>query len=165
MGRLAEVRRLTAYDRGVFDKFERAIARRGWAEATKNREIGHLTLKDTLVHILNVHEAWLVAVAQGRWEVFDDPNRKGAAVRSFADLWAYRRRVRDGEDALLAGLTERRLAGALQAPWMPGRYTLDDAFHQVSYEQAHHLGEIIGALWQADRAPPPMTWIENLPRR
>ncbi len=47
---------------------------------------------------------------------------------------------------------------------MPGVYTLEDAFYQVSFEQAHHLGEIIGAYWQSNWEPPAMTWIENLPR-
>jgi uncharacterized damage-inducible protein DinB len=57
--------RLITYDRRAFEAFERGIRRRGWAEATKDRGIGHLSFKDTLVHILNVHEAWLIGAATG----------------------------------------------------------------------------------------------------
>ena len=64
---------------------------------------------------------------------------------------------------MMKGLSESQLHRRVHAPWMPGRYTLEDAFRQVSYEQAHHIGEIIGVYWQADWNPPPMTWIENLP--
>lgn len=163
MGEVRSAQRLVAYNRTVFEKFERAVARRGWKEASANREIGHLSLKNTLVHILNVHEAWLIAVAQGRWEIFDAPGRQPDEVRSLADLRRYRARVWEGVDRLMATLTPAQLRSRVKAPWMPGEYTLEDAVYQVSFEQAHHLGEIIGALWQADWRPPEMTWIRNLP--
>ena len=163
MGDVRTIRRLVAYNRTVFDRFERAVARRGWREAAANREIGHHSLKNTLVHILNVHEAWLVAVAQGKWEVFDAPDRQPEDVRSIRDLRRYRARVWDGGAVLIAGLTDTKLRARVQAPWMPGRFTLEDAFYQVSFEQAHHLGEIIGALWQSNWRPPEMTWIRNQP--
>ena len=153
------VRRLVRYDRLAFESFERGIKRLGWKEATKNREIGHLSFKDTLVHILNVHEAWLVAAAQDRWEVGKDPSRRRENVRSWADLRKYRERVWSGIDALMADLSEPRLRSRVKVPWMSGRYTLEDAFFQSSFEQAHHVGEIIGAYWQMDKAPPQMMWI------
>jgi uncharacterized damage-inducible protein DinB len=163
--KLETVNRLIDYDRAVFERFERSAERRGWTWASANHETGHLSIKNTLVHILNVHEAWLVAVAQNRWEIFDSPGRRPDDVRSWAELRKYRDRVWAGIDALLPTLSEAKLARRVKAPWMPGRYTLEDAFFQSSFEQAHHLGEVIGVYWQADRSPPVMTWIENLPKR
>jgi uncharacterized damage-inducible protein DinB len=154
--------RLVTYDRRVFEAYERGIKRLGWAEATKDREIGHLSFKDTMVHILNVHEAWLVAAAQERWDVFEDPSRKRANVRSWSDLRRYRMRVWRGIDDLMVGLTEAKLRRRVKVPWMAGRYTLQDAFFQSSFEQAHHIGEIIGAYWQMDRAPPQMMFIPTM---
>ncbi len=153
------VRRLVRYDRLAFESFERGTKRLGWKEATKNREIGHLSFKDTLVHILNVHEAWLVAAAQDRWEVGKDPTRRRENVKSWADLRKYRDRVWSGIDLLMDDLSESRLKSRVKVPWMSGRYTLEDAFFQSSFEQAHHIGEIIGAFWQMDKAPPQMMWI------
>ena len=157
---------LVGYNRRVFERFERSAVRRGWAAAVKNHGTGHLSVKNTLVHVLNVHEAWLVAIAQEKWSVFDAPGRRPDAVRSWKELRAYRERVWAGEDALLKCLTETSLRRRVRAPWMPGRYTLADAVLQVTLEQAHHLGEVIAIYWQADRQPPAMTWIENMrPRR
>jgi uncharacterized damage-inducible protein DinB len=154
--------RLVAYDRRAFENFERGIQRRGWAEATKERGIGHLSHKDTLVHILNVHEAWLVGAAQRRWKVFDNPSRRRENVRSWKDLRAYRERVWAGIDELMNGLTDEQLPRRVRVPWIPGRYTLEDAFFQTSFEQAHHLGEIIGSYWQTDSVPPQMMWIPTM---
>jgi hypothetical protein len=60
----------------------------------------------------------------------------------------------------LGKLTDRELHRTVRAPWMPGRYTVADALLQTTFEEAHHLGEIIGALWQENRPSPDMTWIE-----
>lgn len=157
--------RLVDYNHSVFDRFERSLARRPWKEVTANREIGHLSLKNTLVHILNVEEAWLVAIAQGHWEVFDRPGRRPDDITSWKQLRAYRDRIRADVVTLLASLTEGKLNSRVKAPWMPGSYTLEDGFFQVTIEQAHHLGEVIAVYWQGDRSPPAMTWIENFSKK
>jgi uncharacterized damage-inducible protein DinB len=154
--------RMVDYDRKAFETYERGIKRLGWAEATKDRGIGHGSFKDTLVHILNVHEAWFVAAAQERWEVFDDPSRRRGNIRSWSDLRAYRERVWRGIDELMEGMTDEKLKRRVRVPWIKGKYTLEDAFFQSSFEQAHHIGEIIGAFWQMDRTPPQMMWIPTL---
>jgi uncharacterized damage-inducible protein DinB len=161
---LQTVRRLIAYNHSVFGRFERSLARRPWKEITADRGIGHLSSKNTLVHILNVEEAWLVAVAQDRWKIFETPGRRPDEVGSWKELRAYRDRVWSEVKVFCEGLTERKLAARVKAPWMPGTYTLEDAFFQVTIEQAHHLGEVIAVYWQRDRSPPDMTWIENLPK-
>lgn len=154
------VRRLVTYDRRAFGSFERSARRLGWRKTVANREIGHRSVKDTLVHILNVHEVWLVAAAQDRWdEVFRNRRRQAKEVRSFSDLRAYRDAVWRAVDRLLVGLSDRGLARRVRVPWISGRYTLEDAFYQASFEQAHHLGEVIAVYWQMDRTPPQMMWI------
>ena len=157
------VRRLVTYDRRAFGSFERSAVRLGWRRAVADRGTGHRTIKDTLVHILNVHEVWLVAAAQDRWdEVLSNPGRRPSAVRSFADLRRYRAATWAAIDPLLGRLTDRALGRRVKVPWMPGRYTLEDAFLQVSFEQAHHLGEVIATYWQRNRPPPQMMWIPLL---
>jgi uncharacterized damage-inducible protein DinB len=163
MARVESARRLVRYDRLVFEAFERSLRRLGWRKATVNHEIAHRSLKDTLVHILNVHEVWLVAAAQDRWEeVLGNPHRRPAAVRSFSDLQRYREATWKAIDPLLRGLTDRKLDRRVRVPWMEGRYTLEDGLYQSSFEQAHHLGEIIGVYWQMDRVPPQMMWVPTL---
>lgn len=127
------------YDRRTFEAFERGVSRRGWAEAIKDREIDHRSFKDTLVHILNVHEVWMAAAAQEKLDIFKDPSRKKENVRSWSDLNRYRDRVWAGVDGLVAGLTEEKLKRRVAVPWFKGRYTVEDAFSQSSFEQAHHI--------------------------
>lgn len=157
----AQAAGLEAYDREVFDRFVRRIRRLPWEEAVREREIGHHSLFATLVHILNVREVWLVYFVPGRNrelpKLFSDPGRRPTDWRGFR---AYSDRVWSGSATTTGRLRTRDLPRVVRAPWMPGRYTVADAYLQASYEEAHHLGEIIGALWQDDRASPPMTWIE-----
>lgn len=165
MSELDTLRTLVRYNRFVFDRFERALERRGWKAASAHQETGHSSLKDTLVHILNVQEAWLVAIPGRRWDVFEEAGRQPASIRSWAELRSYRNRVWAAVDRSLARLTDRDLRRRIRAPWMPGRYTVLDGILQATFEEAHHLGEVIAVFWQNDWRPPEMTWIENLPRR
>ncbi len=158
----AQARRLYAYNRRVFDRFVRRIRGLSWKDAKRKREIGHQSLFDTLVHILNVHEVWLGYILSGRGSdreletLFRDGTRH---PKDWAGFRAYHRRVWAIVDGYMARATSARLAGPVHAFWMPGHYTASDALMQTSFEQAHHLGEIIGAMWQQDLAPPEMTWI------
>jgi uncharacterized damage-inducible protein DinB len=156
--------RLIDYDRRAFETYERGIQRLGWKEAVKNRETGFLSFKDTLVHVLNVHDSLLIAVAQKRPEIWKDPARKRENIRSWEDLRNYRNRVWKGIDELIPKISEKSLRRVAKVPWFRGRYTLEDVIIQASFEQAHHLGEIIGAYWQMDKAPPQMMFIPTMTR-
>jgi uncharacterized damage-inducible protein DinB len=156
-----QARQLYAYNFRVFDRFVRRVHRLPLRAARRAREIGHQSLFKTLVHILNVQEVWLAFIAQLPDSELDkhiaDPARHPDNWRDFN---AYHRRVRAAIEAYLARLTPRELARPVKAWWMPGDYTVSDAILQTTIEEAHHLGEIIGALWQDDIPSPPMTWIE-----
>jgi uncharacterized damage-inducible protein DinB len=160
----ALARELFAYNEQVFGRFARRVRRMSLREARRRREIGHQSYFDTLVHILNVHEVWLGYILPGRGSdaelerLFADRSRHPTDWRGFA---TYARRVWALGHAYLARATPAALARPARAFWMPGRYSASDALWQVSFEEAHHLGEIIGALWQRDIEPPAMTWIDN----
>jgi uncharacterized damage-inducible protein DinB len=155
---------IVEYNRTVFDRFAVRVRRLPAKEATRRRGIGHESLLDTLVHILNVQEVWLVYIVRGHnskkelGALFNDATRHPKTWKEFD---AYSSRVWTGVDESVRGLTPRDLDRTLKAFWMAGRYTVRDALLQSTLEQAHHLGEIIGALWQDDRRPPEMTWIDT----
>lgn len=156
-----QARRLYAYNFRVFDRFVRRVQRLPLRAARRPREIGHQSLFRTLVHILNVQEGWIAFVVQLPESELDkhiaDPTRH---PDNWKDFNVYHRRVRAALEAYLARLTPRELARPVKAWWMPGEYTVSDAILQTTFEEAHHLGEVIGALWQDDIPSPPMTWIE-----
>jgi uncharacterized damage-inducible protein DinB len=159
-----DARAIADYNRAVFDRFVRSIRNLPRKEATRKRGIGHESLFDTLVHILNVQEVWLVYIVHGHnsdkelGELFHDPRRHPTTWKGFDE---YSKRVWTGVDATLRNLTPRLLGRRVSVFWMPGRYTVRDALLQTTMEEAHHLGEIIGALWQDDKKPPEMTWIDT----
>jgi uncharacterized damage-inducible protein DinB len=160
---VGDARALFEYNRAVFDRFARRVHRLPGKGATRRRGIGHESLFDTLVHILNVQEVWLVYIVRGRTSdpeieaLFHDPRRK---PRSWKEFDAYSKRVWSEIGETVDGLTARKLGRRAKIFWMPGQYTVRDGFLQATVEEAHHLGEVIGALWQDDVEPPDMTWID-----
>jgi uncharacterized damage-inducible protein DinB len=158
MTSVADVRRLYVYNWKVYDAYLARLERLPWRLATRDLGSGHLSMKDTMVHILNVHDAWINYVVPGRvGELARAKGRQPSEIRSWAELREYRDRVRMGLDPFLGRLRPSDLRRAVRAPWMPGRYTLEDVFYQTTFEQAHHLGEIIALLWQREIEPPDMT--------
>ncbi|MGA9839138.1 MAG: DinB family protein [Thermoplasmata archaeon] len=159
----ADARAIVDYNRAVFERFARRVRKLPWKDATRRRGIGHESLFDTLVHVLNVQEVWLVYIVHGRnsdrelGTLFHDPGRRPTTWKGFD---AYSRRVWSGVERTARGLTPSALGHRVTVFWMPGRYTVRDALLQVTMEEGHHLGEVIGALWQDDRKSPPMTWID-----
>jgi uncharacterized damage-inducible protein DinB len=158
----AQARDLFGYNARVFDRYVRRLRQMGLRAGRKQRGIGHGSWLGTLVHILNVQEVWIGYILQGKngepelEKLFRDTSRHPRDWASFAQ---YERRVRTQIDDYLRSLQPADLARPVRAPWMPGRYVASDALWQVSFEQAHHLGEIIGSFWEADIEPPEMTWI------
>ncbi len=152
--------RLAEYNESAFQRYARAAHRLPWRIASANRETGHLSIFRTLVHILNVHEVWLLYIVPGRTreldQLFKETYRRPT---TWAGFDAYSKPVWKGLAEFYATLTPARLNRRVQAPWMPGTYTVGDAVLQTTFEQAHHLGEIIGIYWQRDTEPPQMMWI------
>lgn len=159
----AQARRLFTYNQRLFERYARFARRLPWEDAIRNRETGHQSLFATLVHILQVHEVWICYIMQHRdtdeelEKLFEDPARK---PKDWEQFQRYQRRVWKGVNRFLAGLTPRAMSRTVHAFWMPGKYVLSDGLMQTTFEQAHHIGEFIGALWQQDVKPPDMTWIE-----
>jgi uncharacterized damage-inducible protein DinB len=159
-----DARAIVEYNHRAFDNFVRRIRRLPKNAATKRRGIGHETLFATLVHVLNVQEVWFVYILRGRAsdaeleKLFRDTTRKPSTWKEFH---VYSKRVWAGVDATARALTPRGLARRASVFWMPGTYTVRDGILQATFEEAHHLGEIIGALWQDDVGPLNMMWIPN----
>jgi uncharacterized damage-inducible protein DinB len=158
---VADVRRIYAYNWKVYDAYLERLERLPWRTVSKDLGSGHRSMKDTMVHILNVHDGWLNYVVPGRVpELARAKGRQPSEIRSWAELRAYRDRVRANLDPFLRRLRASDLRRPVRAPWMPGRYTLEDVFFQTTIEEAHHMGEIIALLWQREIEPPEMTWID-----
>ncbi|MDH2900574.1 MAG: DinB family protein [archaeon] len=155
-------RRLFAYNRKVFNAYLNALAKLPWKTLSKNMESSHYSMKDTLVHILTVYNGWLNYNVYGRSsEIPHETEHNPESYNSIGDIRKFRDKVWLGVDELLDNLDDELLAKKVKAPWLPGSHYLADVLMQVSFEQAHHIGEIIAMMWQLDIEPPEMTWIMN----
>jgi uncharacterized damage-inducible protein DinB len=154
---------LVEYNRGLFERFARKVRRLPKNAAFRRRGIGHESLFDTLVHIVNVQEVWVLYINRGRSSdrelepLFTNPARH---PKDWATFDAYVERVWDEVRSVTRRITSRQLASRVSAFWMKGRYTVRDGYLQATLEEAMHIGEIIGALWQDDVATSDMTWID-----
>jgi uncharacterized damage-inducible protein DinB len=126
----------------------------------KNREATHGSMKNIFHHILSVHDGWLNVTAQGasadpamREKDFDE-------VRSMEPLRDYMEKIIAKEDRFLQKLKDKDLDRGIQPEWKERPHPLRNALLQVTFEQAHHTGELIALFWQQDVEPPEMTWID-----
>src|SRR5437879_13344614 len=69
-------------------------------------------------------------------------------------------KINVNEKRFLAKLTEKDLDRGVQPEWKTRPHPLRDALMQVTFEQAHHTGELIALFWQIDVEPPARTWLE-----
>ncbi len=155
------IRELFAYNRAVLERYLRSLERLPDAIVNRDRGVGHGSIRRTFLHVLAVHDAWINYVLRGRLrELADRKDPRG--IRSRPKIREYFNQVWVGIDAFLAGLSDRGLRRFVRAPWMPGKYSVRDALFQTTFEQAHHLGELIALYWQMDRPPPEMVWIVTI---
>src|SRR5438093_1325617 len=157
---VADFRDIYEYNWRVLRDYGEALAKLPEDELLKNREATHESLKNIFHHILSVHDGWLNVTAQGasadpvmREKDFDE-------VRSMEPLRGYLEKIIAKEKRFLAKLTDKDLDRGVQPEWKTRPHPLRAALLQVTFEQAHHTGELIALLWQIDVEPPEMTWID-----
>ena len=154
-------RRLFAYNKKVLNAYLNALAKVPWKTISKNMEASHYSMMGIFVHILGVYNGWLNYNVYGRSSKIPVETLDTDNYLSVRDIRKFMSNVWKGVDKLLEGLDERLLSKKVKAPWLPGYHYVADVLMQVSFEQAHHIGEIIALMWQLDIEPPEMTWIVN----
>ena len=157
----ADFRDMYAYNWRVLRDYCESLAKLPEEAVRKNREATYHSMKNVFFHILGVHDGWLNVTVQGAsadpkvYEVEDFES-----IETMAELRRYMEKVIAKEDAFLKTLKDRDLERPVQPSWKQRPHPLRDALLQVTFEQAHHLGELIALFWQQDVEPPEMTWID-----
>ncbi len=155
-----DLRELYRYNWRVLRDFGDALSKLPPEALLKDREATYGSMKNIFHHILSVHDGWLNVTAQGasadpamREKDFDE-------VESMDELRAYLEKIIAKEERFLSTLKDKDLGRGVQPEWKTRPHPLRDALLQVTFEQAHHLGELIALFWQQDIEPPEMTWID-----
>jgi uncharacterized damage-inducible protein DinB len=156
-----DYRRIFNYNEKVLRAFFDTLSNLPWETVSKNVESAHHSMKNTFVHILSVYNGWINYNALEKsneipWEEHDYNN-----YHSMGQVGDFMLKVLAGVNVFLKGLNDNALSKKIAAPWLDGEFELGDVLMQVTFEQAHHLGEIIALLWQVNTEPPEMTWIMN----
>lgn len=153
-------RRLFTYNRKVLYSYLEALSKLPWKTVSKNMGTSHESMVDTFIHILTVYNGWLnYNVYAKSSEIPHDTEHNPENYHSMKDIRAFADKVWRGVDKLLDKLDDEFLLKRVRAPWLPGSHRVCDVLMQVTFEQAHHIGELIAMLWQLDVEPPEMTWI------
>ena len=156
-----EYRRIFDYNERVLRSFFETLSNLPWETVSKNVESGHHSMKNTFVHILSVYNGWINYNAQGRSNEIPRAEHDYNNYHSMEQVKEFMLKVLAGVNVFLKDLDDKALSKKITAPWMEGDHELRDVLMQVTFEQAHHLGEIIALMWQTDIEPPEMTWIMN----
>lgn len=155
-------RRLFSYNKKILDSYLGSISRLPWKTVCSNYETSNYSLKETYLHILTVYNGWLNYNVYGKSsEIPHETEHNSDHYTSMRDMQRFKEKVWKGVDRLLASLDDKYLQRRVRAPWLHGSYKLADVLMQVTFEQAHHIGEIIAVFWQLDVGPPEMTWLET----
>jgi uncharacterized damage-inducible protein DinB len=159
MTRTKDIRKIYRYNRVVMEKFCRRLENLPWAVVSKDRGATWHSMAGVFRHTVGVIDGWLNYVAQGASADASMAQRDWDSLTSMKEVRKYMENVWAGVDPLLDGLSDAKLRRRVRAPWQPKACSLEDALFQVTFEEAHHLGEIIAMLWQIDKRPPEMTWL------
>ena len=160
-------RSLCAYNMFIRPAYVDAVLSLPWSDAAADRGASWGSLKNILLHIVEVEEWWFHHVAAGRKEAFDD----WGEYERFDSADAVRKQIGETEKktrAFLEGLDDDDLLEPVTVTpedGPPMNYRLEDLLVHVAVEEVHHRGELIALLWQMDREPPPMTyryWINHV---
>ena len=157
---IADFRSIYAYNWRTLRDYCEALSKLPKGQLVKDREATYGSMKNIFHHILSVHDGWLNVTAQGASADPEMREKDFDEVPSMDDLRGYLEAIIAKEGRFLKTLKDKDLDRGIQPEWKTRPWPLRDAFLQVTFEQAHHLGELIALFWQQDIEPPEMTWID-----
>jgi len=156
-----DFRAIFSYNEKVLRAYFDTLSMLPWDTVAKNVEASHYSMKNIFVHILSVYNGWINYNALGKSNEIPTAEHDYENYHSMSQVNDFMLKVLAGVSTFMKRLTNDGLSKKITAPWMEGEIELRDVLMQVTFEQAHHLGEIIALLWQSNIEPPEMTWIMN----
>ena len=153
-----DFRRVFKYNWAVLHSFLDTLDGLPAQLVSSNLEASHNSMKDIFTHILTVYDGLLNHARAGESTGVPE-SELDECYQSIGNMKKYMKHVEDAVDTLLNELTDSMLTHPIKVEWREKEHSLADTFMQATFEQAHHLGEIIALLWQHNIEPPEMTWI------
>lgn len=137
----------------------------GWGEVTRNREATHHSMRNILVHMLDVEDSYVQEAIQGKPVRELNPEDFG----TLEDLEAHDRELAARTETFLGPLTLDGLHEAVSVKWWKSkkRYNVEQILLHAFLDEIAHIGELIALMWQLDEEPPwasiVRTWVSRPP--
>ena len=159
-----DVRNLFEYSQELRKRYLEQLATLPWEEVTKNRGGSFDSLRNIMLHTIDVEDRLVNGVIIGRTDwISRNPE-------DFHDIESIKERMMDVESknkAYLKTVTTTELERKVEMR-RPGTQSItlrvEDVLIASAVENIHHFGELIGLLWQMDIEPPHMGWIGYIQR-
>ena len=154
-----EVAKLILYVHASRRRYLQTLKELRWEEVVKDRGASFSSIRDILLHALNIEDRMINYVATGKAQEWVQGD-----VGKFVDFSSIEKRMNEVEgkvDAYLKTLSERELARDVTVPRRrgpPSIMKVEDILVHVAIENIAHMGEFITILWQIDKRPPFMSW-------
>lgn len=144
--------RLFAYAADSRRRFLARFRDLGWDEVTRDREATHHSMRNILVHMMDVEDSYTQEAIQGRPVPELDP----ADFGTFEDLEARDNEVTARTRTFLRTLTPEELGRAISVPWWKKRKKaiVEEVLLHAFLDEVAHLGEMVALFWQLDEEPP-----------
>lgn len=157
---------LYEYATRVRRSFALKLASLSWDEVVKNKEASFYSMKNILLHMIDVEDYIVNYVIPGRSQEYK--RRKWEEYKSFDDIFAHLSEVEEKTRKFLSTMDENKLKSMVKLSLQSGEsfeLSIEEWLFQSFTEQLYHMGELIALLWQMNIEPPKMQWYYNNPRR
>lgn len=151
--------KLVRYVHAARRRYLKTLSELPWDEVVKDRGASFPSIRDILLHALDVEDRLINYVVASKAETWV-PEDFG----KFSTMTRVQQRIDEVEkevEAYLAKISKTELDRKITLPWRrepPMVLTVEDVLVQVAIENISHLGELIALMWQFDKQPPFLGW-------
>ena len=130
----------------------------GWEEFVRNREASWNSLQGIFIHMLEVEDYLLHYDIAGKPWPFGD--RDPSVFKNIVEVENYEREVTQKTRKLLEDLNPEELSREISYSEGKEKSTVKNLLIQAFIDEVVHLGEFVCLMWQMDKKPPYINWIE-----
>ena len=139
-------------------KFLSSFRTLGWEEFVRNREASWNSLQGIFIHMLEVEDYLLHYDIAGKPWPFGD--RDPSVFKNIVEVENYEREVTQKTRKLLEDLNPEELSREISYSEGKEKATVEKLLIQAFIDEVVHLGEFVCLMWQMDKKPPYINWIE-----
>ena len=151
--------RLMHYVHAARKRYLKTLNELPWDEIIKDRGASFPSIRDILLHSLDVEDRLINYVIADKAETW--VSEDFGKFSTMSEIQQRIEKVDKKVEIYLAKLSKTELERKISLPWRRDHLmvlTVEDVLVQVAIENISHLGELIALMWQFDKQPPFLSW-------